>query len=175
MTLLCTVSRSHHPLIELVSRPLQKTLVLNQQPLNVNCPDGETECPDGYTRTCCAGEKKGTYACCPKTKGVCCPDHKHCCPEGYKCNTGDGQCLKVLPVVLTSTPARKECAGVLNIRSPSSIPYSRKLVIESELEFCELSSCFRKVKTDQNIFSPIFGLYFKKSQLYCTVVVVGIQ
>ena len=88
----CTGSRSHHPLIELVSRPLQKTPVLNQQPLNVNCPDGETECPDGYT--CCAGEKKDTYACCPKTKGVCCPDHKHCCPEGFKCNTGDGQCLK---------------------------------------------------------------------------------
>ena len=75
-----------------MSRPLQKTPVLNQQPLNFNCPDGETECPDGYT--CCAGEKKDTYACCPKTKGVCCPDHKHCCPEGFKCNTGDGQCLK---------------------------------------------------------------------------------
>ncbi|KAL8558864.1 hypothetical protein ACOMHN_054295 [Nucella lapillus] len=56
---------------------------------DVNCPGGQSICPDGST---CCKMTTGIWGCCPHPKAVCCSDHIHCCPHNMKCNLSAGAC-----------------------------------------------------------------------------------
>ena len=61
------------------------TKAVNRKVVNVVCPDGLSECPDGNT---CCKLSSGGYGCCPLPKATCCSDEIHCCPDGYSCSEG---------------------------------------------------------------------------------------
>lgn len=58
-----------------------------------------THCSQGET-CCCARSFLGicfSWKCCGLTSAVCCKDKRHCCPQDYPiCDTGKGQCLKMI-------------------------------------------------------------------------------
>ncbi|NXD15669.1 GRN protein, partial [Nothocercus nigrocapillus] len=56
----------------------------------VQCPDGESECPE--SSTCCV-MPSGTWGCCPMPEASCCPDKVHCCPRATVCDLAHGRCL----------------------------------------------------------------------------------
>ncbi|XP_071102590.1 uncharacterized protein [Haliotis cracherodii] len=58
-------------------------------PYAVMCPDGHSECSDGYT---CCMLNTGVYGCCPLPDAVCCSDGVHCCPEYMSCNLTSQEC-----------------------------------------------------------------------------------
>ncbi|XP_048245439.1 uncharacterized protein LOC124135118 [Haliotis rufescens] len=58
-------------------------------PYAVMCPDGHSECSDGYT---CCMLNTGVYGCCPLPDAVCCSDGVHCCPEYMSCNLTTQKC-----------------------------------------------------------------------------------
>ena len=64
---------------------------LTQKVEDVQCADGQSECPDGTT---CCQLPGGDYGCCPLPKATCCNDQVHCCPNGYTCDVKDGRCNK---------------------------------------------------------------------------------
>ena len=58
--------------------------------LDVVCPDGSSECPDGDT---CCRSNSGGYGCCHYINAVCCSDGQHCCSQDNTCNLQEGTCL----------------------------------------------------------------------------------
>uniref|UniRef100_A0A7M5V9F9 Granulins domain-containing protein n=2 Tax=Clytia hemisphaerica TaxID=252671 RepID=A0A7M5V9F9_9CNID len=57
---------------------------------DIVCPDGQSECPSGYT--CCPLDG-GYYGCCPYDHAVCCSDEQHCCPLNSVCSPDCTECL----------------------------------------------------------------------------------
>ena len=75
--------------------------------MNVVCPGGQSQCPDGNT---CCQLASGQYGCCPLPKAVCCSDGVHCCPNGYTCDVSNGTCSrgsKPIPMLEKKIPASK--------------------------------------------------------------------
>ncbi|NWI10747.1 GRN protein, partial [Crypturellus soui] len=56
----------------------------------VQCPDGESECPE--SSTCCV-MPSGAWGCCPMPEASCCPDKVHCCPRATICDLAHDRCL----------------------------------------------------------------------------------
>uniref|UniRef100_A0A8D0GV34 Granulin n=1 Tax=Sphenodon punctatus TaxID=8508 RepID=A0A8D0GV34_SPHPU len=57
----------------------------------VQCPDGESECPNDST--CCV-MPSGAWGCCPMPEAACCADKIHCCPHATTCDLEHARCLK---------------------------------------------------------------------------------
>ena len=79
--------------------------------LNVVCPDGQSECPNGNS---CCKLRTGQYGCCPLADATCCSDGLHCCPNDYYCND-DGTCTDADSVIKAF---EKQPASVLNVVCP---------------------------------------------------------
>ena len=75
--------------IQKVNKELPRVRV--NSPLNVICPDQQSQCPN--SNTCC--QSGNVYRCCPTPNAVCCPDKKHCCPKDYACNVEKQTCDNV--------------------------------------------------------------------------------
>uniref|UniRef100_A0A8C3RXU0 Granulin precursor n=1 Tax=Chelydra serpentina TaxID=8475 RepID=A0A8C3RXU0_CHESE len=56
----------------------------------VQCPDGESECPN--ESTCCL-MPTGSWGCCPMPQAACCADKVHCCPHATTCDLEHARCL----------------------------------------------------------------------------------
>ncbi|XP_064613594.1 progranulin-like [Liolophura sinensis] len=83
----CIRGHSSFPWVtKLPARPSVKSVQKN-----IECPDGQSQCPD--TSTCCK-LASGQYGCCPFPKAQCCSDHRHCCPQGSSCDVSKGSCDK---------------------------------------------------------------------------------
>lgn len=90
--------------------PMLKKIPTTQADKGVVCDDKKSECPNG--NTCCktSGNK---YSCCPLEYANCCSDNTHCCPTGFKCNEGDGTCVKnTIALSILSKPPAFRLKGV---------------------------------------------------------------
>uniref|UniRef100_A0A8C8SRV6 Granulin precursor n=1 Tax=Pelusios castaneus TaxID=367368 RepID=A0A8C8SRV6_9SAUR len=56
----------------------------------VQCPDGESECPNDST---CCMMPDGSWGCCPMPQASCCADKIHCCPHATTCDLAHARCL----------------------------------------------------------------------------------
>ena len=106
---------------EWLSRTVKKrrqSVVVKEKVLeNVVCPDGVSECPNGYT---CCKLASGGWGCCPFPKAVCCSDGEHCCPNGYRCNVPNGSCShdSESTPMLQKIPATKRNTKVSSVLCP---------------------------------------------------------
>ncbi|CAI5789905.1 Uncharacterized protein PODLI_1B030954 [Podarcis lilfordi] len=87
----------------------------------VQCPDGESECPN--ESTCCM-MPDGVWGCCPMPEALCCEDKIHCCPHNTTCDLPHARCFaasgehplqKKFPAsrraVLLDSPRNSLCPG----------------------------------------------------------------
>ncbi|KAG1650822.1 Granulin [Nymphon striatum] len=97
------------------------------------CPDGRSECEDGYT--CCQLES-GQYGCCPYNHAVCCSDHIHCCPQGFRCSVSESSCVGHK----NSVPMKRKLNASLSITSHSvnSVTCSSKKTCPDGFSCCKL-------------------------------------
>ena len=74
-----------------------------------------TYCPAGNT-CCCRLKILGlclSWGCCELDSAVCCKDHRYCCPQDYPvCDSGRGQCFKVLPCLILLVRNRSVSLGL---------------------------------------------------------------
>ncbi|XP_039360100.1 progranulin [Mauremys reevesii] len=72
----------------------------------VQCPDGESECPN--ESTCCM-MPTGSWGCCPMPQAACCTDKVHCCPHATTCDLEHARCLSATGAqpLGSKVPARK--------------------------------------------------------------------
>ncbi|KAH1174230.1 progranulin [Mauremys mutica] len=72
----------------------------------VQCPDGESECPN--ESTCCM-MPTGSWGCCPMPQAACCTDKVHCCPHATTCDLERARCLSATgeQPLGSKVPARK--------------------------------------------------------------------
>lgn len=86
----------------------------------VQCPDGESQCPN--ESTCCL-MTDGSWGCCPIPEAICCADKIHCCPHGATCDMAHSQCLSAFgeQPLRTKFPASKR-ASVLALAQKNICP-----------------------------------------------------
>nr|XP_056720684.1 progranulin [Euleptes europaea] len=86
----------------------------------VQCPDGESQCPNDST--CCL-MADGSWGCCPIPEASCCEDKIHCCPHATTCDVAHSRCFSASgeQPLRTKFPARKR-APVLALPQKNLCP-----------------------------------------------------
>lgn len=81
------------------------------------CSDQSSTCPSGTT---CCKLIDGGNGCCKYPDATCCSDYKHCCPSDYRCDLGNGKCVKAFSNN-TLPWMKKERASSLAFEAPARV------------------------------------------------------